>query len=463
MRKLLNVIGRILRYLLYLITIIIVGVTIYLLVMIRFSDDDDLWTYKAYTVLSDSMQDTFQSGDVVIIKNAEVQELSAGDIIAFYSIDPTTEGKVYTHKIREVITYNDGLAFTTYGTTTGDNDLYPATAENVIGELIYVVPDIGEYVEMAKSTQGYILVVVIPILLCLFLEIRHLIRLVKKNKETSTEEIEEIVGVAEVVEVADAGFAGGNGTVEHPFEISSQEHLALISQHLSCSFVQTQDIVLTSEFTPIGYKNDNRYYFKGNYNGNHFSIDNLKISNFGTHTGLFAATSRAKIKNINLKNINLKTKSIYTGAVAGYAVDTTVDDCVVTGEIRMINNEGASIEVGSIGGIIGYGAGVTMVSHCRFEGVIDGGTTSGNGGIAGQLINGIIKECVVSGKISGKNSVGGIVGINGPITIKDCALNMDVYALRGSGEVSEDSKSDMNATVTGCTVTGRWYNIEVNH
>lgn len=193
MINVLKILGKIVKWIFYLITAIIICLTIYIIAVISLSDNEELWTYKAYTVLSDSMQDTFESGDVVIIKKTEAENLQAGDIIAFYSIDPYTEGEVYTHKIREVTTYNGELAFTTYGTTTGDDDLYPATAENVIGELVYVVPNIGEFVQFFQSAKGYVLIIVIPILICLFLEIRNLLELVKKKDDKIVETNDEFI------------------------------------------------------------------------------------------------------------------------------------------------------------------------------------------------------------------------------------------------------------------------------
>ncbi len=182
MYNILSIIGRVIRYLIYAVTILTIGFTAYVLINYQETDDEEAWKYKLYTVLSDSMQEDFQSGDVVIIKNVDSEELEVGDIITFYSIDPLTEGGVYTHKIREITTYEGELAFETYGTTTGDSDLYPALAEIVVGELVYVLPDVGFFTEFVKSNEGYVVIILIPILICIFLEIRHIIKIVKGRK-----------------------------------------------------------------------------------------------------------------------------------------------------------------------------------------------------------------------------------------------------------------------------------------
>lgn len=197
MNNILSIIGRAIRYLIYAITIFTIVFTAYVLINYQETDDEETWKYKLYTVLSDSMQEDFQAGDVVIIKNVDPEELEVGDIITFYSIDPLTEGEVYTHKIKEITTYQGELAFETYGTTTGDSDLYPALAENVVGELVYVLPDIGFATEFAKSKEGYVLIILIPILICIFLEIRHLIKLVKDRKAEQNPMSEERQKIAD--------------------------------------------------------------------------------------------------------------------------------------------------------------------------------------------------------------------------------------------------------------------------
>lgn len=181
------------KYSIYFITVLVIGLTMYIVININVYENEYLWNYRAFTALSDSMTDTFQSGDVVIVEKIEVESLQEGDIIAFYSIDPYTQGEVYTHKIRSITSYDGELAFTTYGTTTDSNDLYPALSSNVIGELVYVIPDIGEFTQLVQDAKGYAFFIIIPIIIILLLEIRHLMILVKDRKqiENYTNEIEE--------------------------------------------------------------------------------------------------------------------------------------------------------------------------------------------------------------------------------------------------------------------------------
>lgn len=138
--------------------------------------------WKPYIVLSDSMQTEFQVGDIAVSRAVDVSTLDEGDIITFESIDPDNYGEVYTHKIRERTTYEGQPAFTTYGTTTGDDDLYPALESKVVGEYVFAIPKAGYAFDFFKSPAGYVVLVLIPFSILIGLQIRNIVRLVKEGR-----------------------------------------------------------------------------------------------------------------------------------------------------------------------------------------------------------------------------------------------------------------------------------------
>ena len=144
--------------------------------------DADFLGYKPYIVLSDSMQDTFEVGDLSISRATDVETLEPGDIITFKSIDPSNYGEVVTHKIREITTYEGEPAFVTYGTTTGVDDLYPVPFDNVIGEYQFRLPKMGYFFEFLISPTGYVVVILIPFLLLILLQAIHFIKLLRQYK-----------------------------------------------------------------------------------------------------------------------------------------------------------------------------------------------------------------------------------------------------------------------------------------
>ena len=98
--------------------------------------DRDIFGYKAFIVLSDSMSATdFSAGDLVLVKEVDPATLQEGDIIAYQSINTENYGEVVTHKIRERTTDAKGRpGFITYGTTTGENDENVVTYSFVLGK-----------------------------------------------------------------------------------------------------------------------------------------------------------------------------------------------------------------------------------------------------------------------------------------------------------------------------------------
>ncbi len=64
-------------------------------------NDRDIFGYRCYIVLSDSMSATdFSAGDLVIVKKVDPTTLQEGDIISYQSQNMENYGATVTHKIR---------------------------------------------------------------------------------------------------------------------------------------------------------------------------------------------------------------------------------------------------------------------------------------------------------------------------------------------------------------------------
>ena len=107
-----------------LLVIVAVGMMIFTIVSAATFDrnDRDLFGYKAFIVLSDSMSATdFDAGDLVIVKEVDPATLKEGDIISYTSQNSSNYGEIVTHKIRRLTTDANGEpGFVTYGTTPRD-------------------------------------------------------------------------------------------------------------------------------------------------------------------------------------------------------------------------------------------------------------------------------------------------------------------------------------------------------
>ena len=154
--------------------------------------DRNLFGYKAFIVLSDSMSKTdFNAGDLVLVKEVDPSTLKEGDIIAYTSQNTSNYGETVTHKIRKLTTDANGEpGFVTYGTTTDTDDETVVTYPYVLGKYRSHIPKVGAFFQFLKSTPGYIVCVLIPFLLLILLEGVRCIRLFRKYKAEQQAELQ---------------------------------------------------------------------------------------------------------------------------------------------------------------------------------------------------------------------------------------------------------------------------------
>lgn len=277
------------------------------------------------------------------------------------------------------------------------------------------------------------------------------------------------------------GFAGGDGSPENPYQVSTPEMLNAVRNDVYAHYIQINDIDLTKyeSWKPIGDKAP----FYGNYDGGNFKIKNLNINTIGDSDslGLFS-TCHGILKNIHLENLNIdleKTDFIgkelrFIGGIVGsyYSPwDYKVTNCSVDGQITAMN-----IYTIFVGGVIGHGDGDHLKNYADifvyndptgFDNttniwVYAGGITASNehvtnsvnygnlnitaqfstivGGISGESED--TQNCINYGNISasttvepsyvnGKTVAGGIIGSgdNYKHSLNDCINfgNIDAY------------------------------------
>ena len=180
--------------LVWIVVVIAVAMMIFTIVSVNTFDrnDRDLFGYKAFIVLSDSMAATdFDAGDLVLVKEINPSELEAGDIIAYQSRNSANFGETVTHKIRTRTTTEDGEpGFITYGTTTGVDDETIVTYPFVLGRYELAVPKLGLFFQFLKSPKGYICCILLPFLLLIIYQGINCVKIFRQYKKEEMEEIQ---------------------------------------------------------------------------------------------------------------------------------------------------------------------------------------------------------------------------------------------------------------------------------
>ncbi len=274
-------------------------------------------------------------------------------------------------------------------------------------------------------------------------------------------------------------FAGGTGTAEDPWQISTAEQLYRIHDDLTAHYILIADIDLSAyeNWTPIGAFQSLSdapedaevphpdYAFTGTFNGDGHTISNLTVSSDAPMgAGLFGCAAgtengAAYIRNFTLKNVNVSGFYLVGGAVGLQFMNCPVSDIHLVGENTLTGMQG-------IGGIVGTG--FDLISNCSATAdiIVQGDDGACAGLIAGGTTMSSVKNCeVTDGKIIAEGNAtwgfGALCGAPwGAAEITDCKVSGTVITVSGEnnrlvgGLVGFGGTYDPTAPaqITGCTV-----------
>lgn len=154
-----------------------------LLVAIKFvGETPSVFGYNLYYIVTGSMEPTIAVGDIILSKQATVEELEVGDIVTFTGESGELEGKIVTHRIQSVYEENGQIYVVTKGDANTVNDP-PLRAEAVLAVMKCKVPLLGSLVRIINTPLGFLALVITPLLISLVKEIIDLVQAFRSTKE----------------------------------------------------------------------------------------------------------------------------------------------------------------------------------------------------------------------------------------------------------------------------------------
>ena len=93
--------------------------------------------YSLFRVMTGSMEPTIPTNSLIVVKRTPAENLAEGDVITFYSRDPSLLGEPNTHRIVRFEEDGGKRQIYTKGDANNIEDRYPAKDEDVIGKVIY--------------------------------------------------------------------------------------------------------------------------------------------------------------------------------------------------------------------------------------------------------------------------------------------------------------------------------------
>lgn len=191
------------------------------------------------------------------------------------------------------------------------------------------------------------------------------------------------------------------------------------------------------DWEPMGYyEGENEIAsFKGIFNGQNYTIKNMRINSFGTEkigVGFIGVLNEGTIKNLKFDNPDVYSERIDTSIVVGYSYNiSTIENVkVLNGKIETKN--------AIAGGICGTNfSNSTSQNKFTIRNCSNNATITSNtiqvGGIIGMINDGIVENCYNTGTVTGGGSaLAGISAITVNSQISSC-YNIGEIIQNGNG------------------------------
>ena len=150
--------------------------------------------YQCYTVISGSMQPKYMVGDLLYVKEVDVNSIKVGDDITFILNEDLV---VATHQVVRVDAENQ--RFYTKGLANEIEDQNPVHFNNVIGVPEFSIPKLGYVSNFVQNPPGMYITIGVGIILILAVFLPDMIG---KKKNTDEDEDEDASAVRTEIDTA---------------------------------------------------------------------------------------------------------------------------------------------------------------------------------------------------------------------------------------------------------------------
>lgn len=146
--------------------------------------------FSVLRVLTGSMKPEIPEDSMLLIQKADAASLQVGDVISFFSPDPSLNGALNTHRIVGIAEVDGSLQFTTKGDANLIEDQYPVDESRVVGKVLFVSTRLGKLLRLISNPLVFGLAVLVPLVLIL---VGNLVSALKSAARLAKEEEEAAV------------------------------------------------------------------------------------------------------------------------------------------------------------------------------------------------------------------------------------------------------------------------------
>ena len=163
-----NVILNFVRYFFLTLLSVLLIINIYIMIQTKINPNrvPEIFGYKPFIVLSGSMENEINVGDLVFVKEVETDELNTGDIIAFRDEDNI----VTTHRITKIVkNEKNEVCFETKGDNNNTEDSELACYSKVEGKYSGKIAKIGSIIIFVQKPLGFIVMMMSVVIICMLI------------------------------------------------------------------------------------------------------------------------------------------------------------------------------------------------------------------------------------------------------------------------------------------------------
>ena len=152
----------------------------------------NIFGYSLFRVVTGSMEPEIPVDSLIIVKRVEASTLQVGDVISFYSRDPSLQGEVNTHRIVDKHEGEKGWIFTTKGDANNVADRYDTREEDLLGKVVFSSGFIGKLVRLLSNPLVFFPFIILPLAILILKNIIDSVKtagaLVREEEEAAVRE-----------------------------------------------------------------------------------------------------------------------------------------------------------------------------------------------------------------------------------------------------------------------------------
>lgn len=202
--------------------LILVSVLILLMVVLTPSGQiPQILGFSVLRVMTGSMEPAIPVDTMLLVRQVDPEEIVPGDVITFFSPDPSLDGAPITHRVQRVEQRDGNPCFITKGDANALEDREPVSGERLVGKVIFASAGLGLLIRLLSNPLIFGGLILLPLLAILLMNLYRTVRLAADLARQ-----EEETAIRQALEDLKAKNASGTAGQHSNGEISPQQSAA---------------------------------------------------------------------------------------------------------------------------------------------------------------------------------------------------------------------------------------------